>query len=309
MSIATPQLSICVISFNRPDNILALMKSILKQNDFEHCIVEFLILNNGSTVDYTEVVTFINNHPQLKIQYLLSDENLGVPRGRNKMMQLATAPYILIIDDDIEFKHPGDLIRLNTLMDEPFFIENNVAVTTLNVHYFDTDTPQISAFPHKQYHAYKDIPRFITGHFIGAANLNKKDAVAAVGYYGDGIFYGMEEYELSFKLIEKGYTLAYDNSVTILHKESPHGRMHSNLKHAMMWYNKVFVFWRFLPFKYVCTADFLWGLRYLKLSKFDWKGFWANRKKIAAMKRSTPRTPLQQRSLDYLKRVGARLWY
>jgi len=303
------QLSICTITFNRPDHILALMQSTLTQLALEQCVVEFIILNNGSTVDYSEVTDYIAAHPELKIKYIDSEKNWGVPGGRNILMKAATAPYIFVIDDDVEFSAPDNLIKLNQLFDEAYFKENNVAVIALNVHYFDTKTPQISAFPHKKYDEYKNKKRFLSGHFIGAAHLIKKDAVEAVGYYGEGIFYGMEEYELSFKLIEKGYTIAYDSEVIIYHKESPEGRVSNNAKNAMMWHNKVFVFWKFLPNIYVNTANVLWGLRYLKQSNWDFKGFMEQRKKIKLMKISTPKTPLSPKSLDYLKSVEARLWY
>jgi GT2 family glycosyltransferase len=303
------QLSICVITYNRPDNIIALILSVLKQRNFQYCIYEFIILNNGSTVDYTPLETLIAQHPELKIKYIKSDKNLGVPGGRNVMMKQALAPYILIVDDDVEFSRPDDLLKLNVLFDDPYFKENNVAVIALNVHYYDTKAPQISAFPHKKYQKYKDKSRFLTGHFIGAANLNRRDAVAEVGYYGEGIFYGMEEYELSLKLIEKGYKIAYDSEVIILHKESPQGRLQANEKLAMMWHNKVFVFWRFLPLKYVFTTHLLWGLRYLKLSKFDWKGWVRNCKKIRAMKKKVVRMPISKAALEYLASVEARLWF
>lgn len=304
-----PNLAICVITFNRTDNIIALIHSVLQQEDYEQSVVEFLILNNGSNIDYSAVETLIAAHPRLKIKYIYSDVNLGVPGGRNHLMKLATAPYILIIDDDVEFSKSDDLKRLNTLFEDPYFVENNVGIIALNVHYFANNQPQINAFPHKQYEAYKDKPRFLTGHFIGAANLNKRSAVIDAGYYGEGIFYGMEEYELSFKLIEKGYTIAYDNAVTILHKESPEGRIESNAKHAMMWHNKAMVFWRFLPKMYFYTTNVMWGLRYLLKTKFDFSGWWQNVKKIKHTISHTPREPINAKGMEYIKAVGARLWY
>jgi GT2 family glycosyltransferase len=82
------KVSVIIITYNRPADLLELLQSLTSQNDLGK-LGEVLVLNNASTVPYTNVESFIGEHPELKIQYIISNENLGISRGRNKLMQMA----------------------------------------------------------------------------------------------------------------------------------------------------------------------------------------------------------------------------
>lgn len=302
-------LSILIITYNRPENTLELLKNIALQQDIERHVHEILLLNNASTVSYANVEGFVTAHSHLPIKYINHTENLGVARGRNFLIEMATAKYLLVLDDDVEFEDATAIQTAATLFDEERNITHNTAVITLNIFYHQTRQRQVSAFPHKNLEQHKNDDWFLTYYFTGAAHLMKRELFAKTGLYPVDFFYGMEEYDLSYRIIDAGYTLAFDNKIKVLHKESPEGRVTNSEKLGMMWRNKAKVAWRYLPKKYFYSTIFMWSLQFLKKSGFNINGFFKNYSSILSIPKKEKRSPIAEKSLQYLKRVGARLWY
>ncbi len=78
----------------------------------------------------------------------------------------------------------------------------------------------------------KDWHHFETGYFVGCAHAIHRDIFEKTGYYPTNFFYGMEEYDLSYRAIDAGFDIVYDDRVIILHKESPLGRQTKKEKTA-----------------------------------------------------------------------------
>lgn len=305
----SPTISILVITFNRPEDTLALLKSIEAQNKPDQYVGEILLLNNNSSDSYEKVEEFIQSQSNLPIQYIKHQENLGVARGRNFLIKKAVFPLLLILDDDTVFPENNAIEKLASYFNNPLFKENNTAVFSFEVFYFDTLKPQKSALPHKNYKEHKDKEDFLTYYFFGGAHIMKREIFEKTGLYPESFFYGMEEYDLSYRIIDAGYTLAYNGAVRILHKESPAGRVTNSMKLTMMWYNKCVVAWRYLPSKYFYSTAIMWALQYLKKTRFDFIGMLKNLNKIKSIPREIRSEKISKEALSYLKKVKARLWY
>jgi GT2 family glycosyltransferase len=119
----------------------------------------------------------------------------------------------------------------------------------------------------------------------------------------------MEEYDLSYRILNKGYKIVYSDAITMLHKESPLGRTPNWQKLQMMWVNKSTVAWRYLPFIYFLSTAFLWSYQYLKESNFYLAGFFSGWKKIGAIPLKQSRMQISSTTISYLKQLKARLWY
>lgn len=304
-----PNLSICAISYNRCQELLDMLKSLKKLNHYAEIVKECIIMNNASTENYEPVRTFVNTHPELRINFIDANINWGVSRGKSKVMKLATGKYLLVVDDDVEFNDENDLLRFANLFNKQQYIDNNTAIINVGIFYHSTKERQITAFPHKKVSKYINKEWFLTSHFIGAAAIFRKDVAEQLNYYRHDIIYGSEEYDIGYRAIDLGYSIAYDGSITVWHKESPKGRVTPNEKQALMWHNKTRIVWSFLPIKYFYTTFILWGLRYLLKSKFDFNGFFKTAKAILKMTKETPRSPLNSNAIKYLSSVEARLWY
>lgn len=304
----TKQISLLIITYNRPADLLELLQSLATQQRLD-LLEEVLVLNNASTVSYSEAEDFIAQHPELKVKYLQSPENLGVSRGRNKLMQMASAPQLLVLDDDILFTGKNDLEKIAAALAQPFFRQANTAVITFRVIYHETKEQQKTALPHKLYEEYKDKEVFLTSYFTGCSHLIDRKVLEHTGLYPTDFFYGMEEYDLSYRVIKAGYTLGYDHSVTFEHKESPKGRQPRYDKLASQWVNKSKVAYRYLPFIYYLTTMAGWSLEYLRKANGHWKIFFNSWWKVLRIPFTEKRNFVGKKSMHYLRTVKARLWY
>jgi GT2 family glycosyltransferase len=301
-------ISIIIISYNRPGDLLELLQSIRMQKDISS-LKEILVLNNASTDSYAAVEEFIKKNADLNIHYVLSDKNLGVSGGRNKLMSMAGGEQLLVVDDDILFLEAGDLQKIASVFEKAFFKDQHTGVVTFRVIYHETKEQQKTAFPHKRFDKFKDKEIFLTSYFTGCAHLLQKRLLADTGLYPDNFFYGMEEYDLSYRIIKAGYSLGYDNMVTFAHKESPKGRQPNHQKLASQWVNKSKVAYRYLPRIYYVTTMISWGFEYLQKAKGHWGTFFRCWGKTLRIPFSEKRNYIGHKAMTYLRKVKARLWY
>jgi GT2 family glycosyltransferase len=298
-------LSIVIITYNRPDDMLALAENISQLEGIKEWAAEVIIVNNQSTASYGAVEAFIADHPAIPFNYVIAPENLGVSRGRNYAVRLSHAPIMVFLDDDALFRDPNTLLSIVAI-----FNENPAAgIAAFKIYYYSTREMQVNAFPHKRFAERKDWQHFDTAYFSGAAHAIRRSVFEEAGYYPENFFYGMEEYDLSYRAIDKGYTVRYDDRVQIWHKESPGGRLPPREKLRGMWVNKCKVAWKYLPGRYFISTAFLWGLEYLKKSGWHIGGFVKGWREVLRIPRTEKKAPIGTAALTYLRRVRARLSY
>jgi GT2 family glycosyltransferase len=303
--------SLVIITYNRPDDALALAANISRLEGQEEWLEEVIIVNNRSTVSYQIVEDFIAAHPVVPFRYTVAPENLGVSRGRNYAVSLSRAPYLVFLDDDAVFR---DADALRTIV--PIFESRDaedpdrvVGIAAFKVYYFSTGEMQENAFPHKRFAERKDWPHFDTAYFAGCAHAIRRTVFDKVGFYPENFFYGMEEYDLSYRALDAGYSIRYDHRVVVLHKESPAGRLTPREKLRGMWVNKSKVAWKYLPLQFFCTTAFLWSLEYLKKSGWHVPGFFKGWGEVFRIPATEKRRPVGPAARAYLRRVKGRLSY
>lgn len=301
-------LSFIIITYNRPGDMLELLQNISTLNNAADLLQEVIVVNNCSTEDYSAVKEYIKATPQLPVNYIDAPENLGVARGRNFALQKSTAPIAIMLDDDAVMGNKDCLVNLVKEF-ETTNTAREKAIVSFKVLYYENGQMQVNALPHKQFDAYKDKPFFETYYFAGGAHAVKKSVMEQLGLYPSDFFYGMEEYDLSYRLLNAGYSIVYSDKIVMLHKESPLGRKPKEEKVRMMWVNKCKVAWRYLPEKYFYSTAFMWGLQYLKETGFNLGGFFKGWKAALQIKKAETRNPVSKATLQYLKTVKARLWY
>ena len=119
----------------------------------------------------------------------------------------------------------------------------------------------------------------------------------------------MEEYDLSYRILDAGYSIVYSDRILMLHKESPLGRKTKKEKMAMLWINKSKVAWRYLPMIYFYTTAILWSFEYLGKTGFDLRGWFRGWMEIMKIPSAEKRKTVNATTLAYLSSVDARLWY
>lgn len=302
------KISIVIITYNRVADTLDLLDDIVTLDDL-HLLADVVLVNNASSDDYAVIKSFINWHKEVPFKYIDAPENLGVSRGRNYAVQFAAGDIMLFIDDDVNLKDKDSLSKIVEVFAEETIEGRKLGAASFRVLHTSNMQMQVNALPHKQFQKYKDKQSFLTYYYAGCAHAKLKLAWNETGPYPENFFYGMEEYDFSFRLVDKGYCIKYDASITILHKESPLGRTTKAEKLKMMWVNKSKVAWRYLPKKYFYTTAFLWSFEYLRKTSFNLKYFSSAWKEIIQIPSTEKRNPIGQSALDYLQKVEARLLY
>lgn len=301
-------LSFIIITYNRPADMLELLQNISGLDKAAELLQEVIVVNNCSTEDYSTVKNYIAATPALPFRYYDAPENLGVARGRNFALQKSTAPIAIMLDDDAVMGNKDCLVNLVTEF-ETGNTEREKAIVSFKVLYYENGQMQVNALPHKQFDAYKDKSFFETYYFAGGAHAVKKEVMEKLGLYPSDFFYGMEEYDLSYRILDAGYSIVYSDKIVMLHKESPLGRKPKEEKMRMMWVNKCKVAWRYLPKKYFYSTAFMWSLQYLKETGFNIGGFFKGWKAALSITGTEKRKPVSAGTLAYLKKVKARLSY
>lgn len=305
-------LSLIIITYNRPDDMLALVENISGLEGLDDLVEEIVIVDNHSSVSYKPVEDFIRQRPMLPFRYFHVPENLGVSRGRNYAVRQSRGPILVFLDDDALFRDAGALPAIHRIFEEgaDAGAEARVlGIAAFKVYYYSTGEMQENAFPHKRFAERKDWPHFDTAYFSGCAHAIRRDVFDRAGYYPENFFYGMEEYDLSYRALEAGYSIRYDDRVVILHKESPGGRLPPREKLRGMWVNKSKVAWKYLPLVDFMTTAVMWSMEYLRKSGWHWGGFFRGWWEVGKIFRTERRKPVGRSALAYLKKVKARLTY
>ena len=288
--------------------MLELARNIAGLDGAAELLEEVIVVNNASTSDYADVRTYISLHPEIPFRYLDAPENLGVARGRNFAIRQGRAPILIMLDDDAELKAPDSLYQLLEAFSTAA-TERPVAIVSFKVLYHSTGEMQRNAFPHKQFDRHFNKSFLETSYYAGGAHAITRSAIEAVGLYPEDFFYGMEEYDLSYRLIEAGYAITYSDKLVMLHKESPLGRSPHRDKVRMMWVNKCKVAWRYLPVLYFLSTAIMWSVEYLRQTGGDLNGWLSGWRAVTTIPGKQARTPIGSSAMAYLRKTKARLWY
>lgn len=302
------KISIIIISYNRPADALELLQNITTLKQTAELLQEVILINNNSSVSYQDVEAYISQHNIYPFKYISSPENLGVSRGRNLGISLATASILFFLDDDALLDDAGALQQIHTAFSATYK-ERAPGILSFRVLYHENRQWQINAFPHKHFKAYSHLQAFDTYYYVGCAHAIKKEVFEKAGMLPVDFFYGMEEYDLSYRTIEAGFSIQYNSGVTVLHKESPHGRQPKPEKLKGMWINKSKVAWRYLPKKYFYSTAGMWGLLFLLKTGFNIRLFISGLKALSAIPGAEPRKPLSEKAMQYIRSTNPRLWY
>ena len=299
------KIAIIIINYNRPADMLALAMNMEKLSSKKELLEEVIIVNNNSTESYDEVKSFIQENPSTPFKFIESEENLGVSRGRNFAIEQSTAPILVLIDDDAEFQDTDALKRIHDAV-----IENpHAGILAMKILYFQNKQFQLNAFPHKSFEKRKHLQSFDTFYFAGCGNIIVKEAFDKAGPFPTDFFYGMEEYDLSYRILDAGYTIKYIANIVLLHKESPEGRQTKSDKLRGMWVNKTKVAWKYLPMPSYFTTAIMWSMFFLLNSKFDLIGFIKGWVAIVTIPFNEKRNKVSKLSQEYLNKVEARILY
>jgi GT2 family glycosyltransferase len=190
---------------DRPAEVNRAIDSVLTQRGAQ---VELVVVGNGAEVTGLPA----------GVRTVLLPENVGVAAGRNAGVQACGGDVVLFLDDDGWYPDPG----LASYVAARFAADPALAVLSMRV--VDPE-----GRPAARWH----VPRLRAGDperssvvttFLGGASAIRRPAYLEAGGYPDEFFYGHEETDLAWRLLDRGYRLEYDAAARMCHHTLPNAR-------------------------------------------------------------------------------------
>jgi len=294
-----PLVSYIIITFNRSDELAGCLANVTQQ-DYPH--KEILVVDNGSVDDTRKIVQ--HNFPE--IRYLYLEKNLGVSGGRNHGTLAAQGEICIYLDDDARFTDPAATAKAVSC----FVNDGQLACLAFTINNAFTDTEEYKAIPRVDKrqidHDYE------CTYFCGAGFALRRAVFLELGMFWERFFYGGEELDYSYRLLDQGYKIMHSAAITISHREVQQARP----KGQWIYFNarnRCWLAWRNLPWPYAVSTTLLWwghtfyislrhGLfpfffRGMRDALIGLPGVWRGRKTIG------------RDTVMRLKTLSGRLWY
>lgn len=199
-----------------------------------------IVVANGGHVDGLDALD--------DVSVIRSAENLGVPGGREFGEKKSEADLVGFLDDDAELLS-DDMAQ--TL--EAFRIDRKLGAVSLRLvdESGSTSRRHVPRVGKKGMDDSGDVPTF-----LGGACIIRRAAYEEVGGYFTELFYGHEEIELSWRLIDAGWSIRYLADVEVFHPRTEISR------HAEGWFltgrNRVWIARRTLPWPVALLHVAMW---------------------------------------------------
>jgi len=211
------QVDVIILSWNRPDDTIAAIASAAEQEGVRQRI---LIVDQGSeAANLRRLEAYLAGVPNATLHKL--GRNSGVAGGRNIASAMGSAPTIVALDSDAVF---ADRHALATAVAHLEAHPELCAIGFRIDNYFTGENDATSwDYPPEC----RPDTGFAATRFIGAGHALRRQVFEAVGAYDDRLFFCGEELDLSYRMLNAGYRIAYVPAVGIRHKVSP--------EHRVMW--------------------------------------------------------------------------
>jgi GT2 family glycosyltransferase len=218
---------------NRPAELARALASVHAQHGVDAQLV--LVVNGALPQDAARLVL-----PELRPvdRLVVLEENAGIPGGRNIGAATADARVLFFLDDDAELLGPDVLAQVVARFDA------DAGLGAMALRLVDEQgrsqrrhVPRLGARSATR-------PGPVT-HFIGAACVVRSEAFAALGGFDPRFFYAMEESDLSWRLMDAGWSLWYSADLLAFHPRTTPSRHPGHV--LLTARNRFWAAWRSLP--------------------------------------------------------------
>ncbi len=222
----TPLASVVIVTRNRAPELERAVASAVAQEGG----VEVIVIDDASTDGTSDLVR--EKFPNVRLHTAASPE--GYMGHRNRGVEMARAPVVVIIDDDAVFTTPH-VVRQTTLdFDHPRVAA--VAVPFQDMSYEDTSVKQRA-------------PRvdgvWVTDRFKGTAQALRRDIFLSLGGFRRSLIHQGEEGDYCIRALKEGYVVRCGRSDVIHHFESPKRDLSRQIRHNAR--NVLHFNWRYTP--------------------------------------------------------------
>lgn len=296
-------ISVILITYGRKEDLKSCLNSILKQ---EYNNYELIIVDNNEDKLISNYLKELISKIKDKVRYYKVNKNLGVTGGRNFGIKKAKGDILVFIDDDAFFENEDAFQKVY----REFFQGPKLGALSFKIINHYSKKIERKEFPHKNKRLNPD-KQFETSYFIGAGHAIKKEIFVKIGLYSEDFFYGMEELDLSFKIIDSGYKIYYYPEVIVWHKQSLEGRLTEKEKWQKILENRIKVSIRNLPWKYIIINTLIWSVKVFIEVKGDFIVVFKSYRNIFRERNNIlkERKVINLETLSKLKKLCGRLYY
>jgi GT2 family glycosyltransferase len=306
----SPLVSVLINTRNRPEPLLRCLKSVFSQdfNDFE-----VLVLDDASREDILGLLR--EAVLDQKLRCFRSEHSLGVSGGRNFLMRRARGEIFIVIDDDAVFA--GEESIRNTT--DHFLESPDVGILAFKIMRHKDGNIDLEV-PFSQ-RCRKKLPQLygesrLVSHYIGAGHALCRGVIEQCGLYQENLFFGEEELDLSYRVIQAGLKILYTPLIIVHHypetsvlSDDPGKRAAMELQLHVR--NRIWLAYKHFPFPYLPVYLLVWisywGVQAVKKRRM--RAFLGGVRAGIRGLGKLPRTPLDKRAIGYLKNNWGRLWY
>jgi glycosyltransferase involved in cell wall biosynthesis len=209
-----PLISVIIPYYNHKRFVKQTLNSVLNDS---YSNKEIIIINDGSTdPDDSSIVEWIkDHHHEIKITYL-KQENKGITKTLNEMINLANGQYIAHIASDDFFINNTFEERIKILQSHPdklMLLSDAITVDDEGNHLFESALFEQRGGKKEFYFTDKELKREIIKRWciVGPTTFIDKQLFERIGSYDEKLFY--EDWDLFLRAVSQNLILFYDQKV------------------------------------------------------------------------------------------------
>lgn len=307
-------ISVLIVTKDQMSPLKKALESVLKQ---DHDDFEVIVLDDASdTLDVAEdILPDIAGHE--KIIHDRSRQSLDITKARERLIKMATKEILVFLDDNAYFVSSFALHFI-----ESTFNENMDAAILAPRIIFKGYSKADEKVPFNKFQLLLEpelvkTPRKVS-YYIDSCHAIRRSMIEKCGGYFGLLTCGEEVLDLSYRVIEAGFTLNYDPSVVVFHvpkaslieeKEKKHKKRFGTIYHYTK--NRFILARQYLPTYISPFYMTVWLTCYFLRAVIanNLKDFLAGIHDGFIESREIPANTLGAQSRVYLQSNYGRLWY
>lgn len=296
---AIPRFSIVVLTYAR-DAILAEVLERLWQYIGCRADVELILVdNNWQNAQRAGLLARFTNARLISEGY-----NKGVV-ARNDGIAVARGEIVVLLDDDVFVQTPDFLEYFAAI----FEADPRIGAVTVAKHVRGELRRRVDLIPHTNKSV--DLNRsFETFRFVGGCVGFRATTLAEVGGFLPDFFYGLEEIELSYRIIDSGWKILYSPNITAEELEHPAGRRSKREVQTNRLTNKYIISYLRMPFPWIVVNYILFTVYLIFFARGEVSVIGALKQftRWLVRKDRLARKPISAATVRYIRQCGGKVW-
>jgi len=202
----SPLVSVVILNYKRREAFARSLESVRGQ---AYPNREIIVVDNNSQDGIAEYLAA--HAPEVRLIELA--QNGGAAAGRNAGIAAARGEIVITLDNDVFFESPFEIEKaVDTFQRRP-----DVHILACQVCDEQTGALRVREWCHPRSWTEYGQTEFETNYFVEGACAVRREVYDSVGLYYEPLFFGTEGWDLSLRVLDKGFRILYEPRVRIRH--------------------------------------------------------------------------------------------